>query len=139
MEACFAISPRGEHQAIPERDARRVSAMRRLAKARLEYCGLAALADDVELIVSELITNAIEHSHGTITMTLGLNNGLLSLEVKDGSGRRPQIQRPAEDAESGRGLILVQAITEQRGGSWGCGPDGTNTWCTIPVGAGRGR
>lgn len=134
MAACFAISPRGEHQAIPAQDVRRVSAMRRLARARLRYCRLSALADDIALIVSELVTNAIAHSHGTdITMTLVLNHGLLRLEVRDETARRPEIQQPADGAEHGRGLILVQAITEQCGGKWGTGPDGTSTWCTIPV------
>ncbi|WP_327227160.1 ATP-binding protein [Streptomyces platensis] len=68
-----------------------------------------------------------------ITMTLVLNHGLLRLEVRDETARRPEIQQPADGAEHGRGLILVQAITEQCGGKWGTGPDGTSTWCTIPV------
>ncbi len=134
MTACFAISPRGEHQAIPAQDVRRVSAMRRLAKARLRYWRLSALADDIELIVSELVTNAIAHSHGTdITLALALNHGLLHLEVRDETARRPEIQQPNDDAEHGRGLVLVQAITEQCGGKWGTGPHGTSTWCTIPI------
>ncbi|WP_445527481.1 ATP-binding protein [Streptomyces cyslabdanicus] len=134
MAACFAISARSEGQDIPDRDAQRVSAMRRLARARLEYCRLSPLADDIELIVSELVTNAIAHSRGSsITMMLGLDHGLLTLEVKDETGRHPEIRQPADDAENGRGLILVQAITEQHGGEWGTRPDGTNTWCTIPV------
>lgn len=66
-------------------------------------------------------------------MTLVLNHGLLRLEVRDETARRPEIQQPADGAEYGRGLILVQAITEQCGGKWGTGPDGTSTWCTIPV------
>ena len=134
MAACFAISRRSEDQVIPARDAQRVSAMRRLARARLGYCCLSALSDDIELIVSELVTNAIEHSYGTsITMLFELDHGLLTLEVKDETGRHPAIRQPADDSETGRGLILVQAITEQHGGEWGIRPDGTGTWCTIPV------
>lgn len=134
MTVSFAISPRTDHEDIPEQDAQRVAAMRVLARARLRYCGLSALADDIELIVSELVTNAIAHSRGSsITMMLGLDHGLLTLEVKDETGRHPAIRQPADDAENGRGLILVQAIAEQHGGEWRTRPDGTSTWCTIPV------
>jgi len=133
MAAFFTISPRSD-KGIPAEDARRVPQMRRLARARLEYCHLSVLADDVELIVSELVTNAIEHSHGTaIAMTLALNDGLLHLEVKDETARPPEIQQPADDAENGRGLIIVRSITEHHGGKWDISPDGTSTWCTIPV------
>lgn len=134
MTTSFTISGRGEHDVIPERDARRVGQMRRLAKARLAYCGLPELAEDVELLVSELVTNAIKHSRGTeITMTLRLGSGVLRLGVSDRTGRFPQIQQPNDDAEGGRGLQLVQCITQQHGGTWGFSPDGASTWCKIPT------
>lgn len=129
----FAISPRGD-QNIPENDARRVSDMRRLANARLSYCGLSALADNVELVVSELISNAIKHSRGTgITMTFLLVSGLLLLDVCDKTGWRPQIQQPDNEAETGRGLLLVERIAQEHNGSWGVSPDGTSTWCVLPT------
>lgn len=134
MAVSFQIGPRHEDQEIRAQDALRVSAMRRLATARLGYCGLSSLANDIELIVSELVTNAIVHSFGSsVTMTLELRYGLLTIEVRDETGTCPAIKQPADDAENGRGLILVQAITEQHGGAWGIRPDGTSTWCTIPV------
>jgi anti-sigma regulatory factor (Ser/Thr protein kinase) len=134
VTASFSISPRDDRQDIPAQDAQQVSAMRRLAKARLDYCGLSLLIDDVELLVSELVTNAIQHSRGTeITMTLRLDRGVLRLDVTDRTHRRPHVQRTTEDAESGRGLQLVQWITEQNHGAWGVSSDGTNTWCAIPT------
>lgn len=134
MTVGFNISLRDELDDIPRQDAQRVRQMRRLTKARLAYWGLAGLADDVELLVSELVTNAIKHSRGTeITMTLELNDGVLRLGVSDETGRFPLIQQPDDDAECGRGLQLVQCITQQHGGAWGIRPDGTSTWCTIPT------
>ncbi|WP_093460049.1 ATP-binding protein [Streptomyces sp. 6N106] len=130
----FPISPRRGHDHIPVEDARRVPAMRHLAKAGLDNCGLADMADDVELVVSELITNAIRHSHGTqITMTLRLVSKVLRITVRDDTCRRPRIQRPGDEAENGRGLFLVRQIAEQHRGSWGISPDGTITWCALPI------
>ncbi|WP_189135440.1 ATP-binding protein [Wenjunlia tyrosinilytica] len=134
MTVRFPISLRRDHDDIPEQDARRVRAMRHLAKARMRYCGLAALADDVELVVSELVTNAIEHSRGTqITMTLRLLGSILRITVRDGTARRPRIRRPDDDAENGRGLLLVRWIAEQHHGFCGTSPDGTTAWCALPA------
>lgn len=134
MTVCFEISPRDDGEDIPDQDARRISQMRHLAKARLVYWRLSALAGDVTLLVSELVTNGVKHSCGTqITMMLCIGDGELRLEVRDETSQRPQIQHPDDDAESGRGLQLVQWITQQHGGSWGISTDGTSTWCSIPV------
>ncbi|SEB61380.1 MULTISPECIES: ATP-binding protein [Streptomyces] len=134
MKVCFEISPRDLGENIPDQDAQRVSQMRHLAKACLVYWKLSALTGDVMLLVSELVTNGVKHSCGTeITMTLCTADGGLRLEVSDETSQRPQIQHPDNDAESGRGLQLVQWITQQHGGSWGVSPDGTSTWCSIPL------
>ncbi|MFE2179068.1 ATP-binding protein [Streptomyces sp. NPDC059455] len=130
----FPISARSGQDSIPAQDARLVRVMRHLAKTCLDNCGLADMADDVELVVSELITNAIQHSHGTqITMTLRLVSEVLRLTVRDDTRCRPRIQRLRDDAEDGRGLFLVRQIAEQHRGSWGISPDGTITWCALPI------
>ncbi|MFJ2217660.1 ATP-binding protein [Streptomyces sp. NPDC101062] len=135
MSTRFEIGPYREgDQEVSERDAQRVAAMRLLAKARMSYCGLAAVADDVALVVSELVTNAIKHSRGEhVTMGISLADGVLRIAVEDGSPALPEIREPRPDAESGRGLILVQGITDQHKGSWGTSADGTTTWCTLTV------
>ncbi|MFD8965098.1 ATP-binding protein [Streptomyces sp. NPDC059568] len=136
MRTSFDISPRRGSEDVPERDAQRVCAMRRLARARMTYCGLDAVADDVALVVSELVTNAVKHSRGThITMDLRLHGAVLRIAVRDDTSRLPQIRPPGPDAESGRGLILVKGIADQYNGSWGVSADGTTTWCTLTVGS----
>ncbi|MFF0698551.1 ATP-binding protein [Streptomyces tendae] len=51
------------------------------------------------------------------------------IEVDDGSPCTPVLRCPGPDDESGRGLLLVQALAE----AWGVSPDGTTTWCTLPL------
>lgn len=130
MTVSFTISSRNDHEDIPEQDAQRVAAMRTLVRARLRYNGLSALIDDVELLVSELVTNAIEHSRGTeITVSLRLDGRSLQLEVIDQTRRLPQIQEPDDDDESGRGLLIVATLAD----SWGVKDDGRSTWCTVAI------
>jgi len=130
----FAIRP-GADRSARERDARRVSGTRRLVRVHLTARGLHALVDDAELIVSELLTNSLVHSGGTgIRLVVHLEGDLLQIRVADGVRRSARSGvRPGEDAESGRGLELVDAVVRARKGAWGVSPDGTCTWCTLPV------
>ncbi|MFC0599258.1 ATP-binding protein [Streptomyces palmae] len=126
------VTPRGEHGTIPEQDGRRISQMRQLAKTLVNCCGLTELADDVELVVSELVTNAIQHSRGTrITMGLQLVGPTLRVVVVHGTQERPRLQRTDDSCEHGRGLFLVKSITAEHNGSWGTTCDGTATWCEF--------
>ncbi|MFF7534534.1 ATP-binding protein [Streptomyces bobili] len=135
MDAQFTIGRRsGDAPAIE--DACRVGIMRRIAAARLRCCGLQALTDDVTLIVSELLTNALLHS-GTseIRLKLTVEEGLLRIAVSDGvpSGMPPGPGPAGEDAESGRGLILVAALAQDQGGAFGISDRGTTAWCTLAL------
>ncbi|MCZ0975910.1 ATP-binding protein [Streptomyces albulus] len=139
MTARFQIAKRSDHEAVRAEDARRVSVMRRLVKARLSYCGLSRMADDVVLIVSELVTNSIKHSGGTqITLTMRVRDGFLRLSVKDGMPGRPEIQDANGESETGRGLEIVEWITAARHGNWGISDDGTTTWCSLAI-TGEGK
>jgi anti-sigma regulatory factor (Ser/Thr protein kinase) len=130
MVVAFQTSRRDDQAGMPAQDARRVRQMRRLARARLGYCGLSCMAPDVELIVSELVTNAIEHNHGaSVSMSLRLAKGTVRIEVSDGSPCRPQKRRPTDDDEGGRGLLLVAGLADD----WGVSDDGTTTWCTLSL------
>jgi anti-sigma regulatory factor (Ser/Thr protein kinase) len=108
--------------------------MRRIAAARLRYCGLEALTGDVMLIVSELLTNAVVHSGtGEISLNLAVRDGFLHVTVIDGvpgSARRKDV---ANNAESGRGLALVEAVAKENGGTWGTSAGGAETWCSLAV------
>ena len=81
--------------------------------------GLASLADSTELLVSEMITNAVQASRAMAQAAVRL--GLVSDQAQvmvlawDASPLPPEQADPGEDAENGRGLLLVDAISEQWG------------------------
>ncbi|MFE1856270.1 ATP-binding protein [Streptomyces sp. NPDC059489] len=113
--------------------------MRRIAAARLRYCGLEALIGDLMIIVSELLTNAVLHSGSQeISLSLALRDGFLRVTVTDGMPGAATQKHVGEKAESGRGLMLVKALAEENGGSWGTADDGAQTWCTLAVPAEEG-
>ena len=89
--------------------------------AALAYHDLADYAEDAETITSELVTNAIEHagaaSFGLELMTLS-GSGAVAVIVTDPSPRPPVKRYPGEDAEHGRGLAIVDALSA----SWGWRP-----------------
>ncbi|MFE9684520.1 ATP-binding protein [Streptomyces sp. NPDC006285] len=113
-------------------DAHRVGAMRRVAAARLRHCGLDALRADVLTIVSELLTNAVLHS-GTreIRLTVTLQDGFLRIEVCDGQEGSIQPKPANAHAQSGRGLLIVEALVKEHGGSWGVSDEGATVWCLL--------
>ncbi|WP_414820644.1 ATP-binding protein [Streptomyces rubrogriseus] len=134
MEVNFGITLRGPAEPIPDQDARRVSRMRRLARARLNHCGLASMTDPVTLVVSELVTNAIMHSGGTqVGFRMQLRDGLLYLAVGSDAPGKPAVRKPNDEAEHGRGLQLVEFVVLGSGGVWGISDDGAAVWCLFPA------
>jgi anti-sigma regulatory factor (Ser/Thr protein kinase) len=80
---------------------------------------LVGLADEAEAIIAELVANAVQASVGldrpVIRLALAFNHRELQILVSDGNPDLPQIQHPAGDAESGRGLLMVEALSDQYG------------------------
>lgn len=91
-------------------DARRVGHMRTIVAARLRHLGLHVLVEVAEQIVSELVTNAIEHAGGAVTLSLLVTRAEARLLVQDRnrpaapagprSGRRGR-PRPPDGAPAG--------------------------------------
>ncbi|WTY68580.1 PAS domain S-box protein [Streptomyces sp. NBC_01410] len=86
-------------------------------------------ADEALLLLSEILTNAVQHAQGPIGLHLRRTATDLTVEVSDHSPHLPQPRLAAEDEESGRGLILVRALAD----SWGVRPtdEGKTTWFTL--------
>ncbi|MFF7602931.1 ATP-binding protein [Streptomyces mirabilis] len=106
--------------------------MRRLVAARLRLCGLPELVEPMTLLTSELVTNALEHGDGPgVSLLLVCSNKTVRLTIDDGSRESPRMRTPELDAESGRGLWIVESIASEYGGSWGVSPDSTKTWCAL--------
>ena len=77
---------------------------------------LAPLGDDVELVVAELVTNAVSASRvldfpHPVRMWLLSDMARILVVVWDASPQPPVLMDPAEDAEAGRGLLLVAAVS----------------------------
>ncbi|MFJ8200798.1 PAS domain S-box protein [Streptomyces sp. NPDC096152] len=92
-------------------------------------CG--ATADDARLLLSETLTNAVQHAEGPIGLRLCRTTTDLTVEVSDHSPHLPQPRLAAQDEESGRGLLLVRTLAE----SWGVRPtdEGKTTWFTLKL------
>ncbi|WP_206328556.1 ATP-binding protein, partial [Streptomyces sp. Tu 4128] len=104
--------------------------MRRLARASLTHWGRSDLVDTAELLLTELVTNALRHAIGAeIGVRLYLQGAQLVIEVNDGSPLVPVPRTAGPEDESARGLLLVEALAA----AWGVSADRTTTWCTLPL------
>nr|WP_225839974.1 SpoIIE family protein phosphatase/ATP-binding protein [Streptomyces sp. NK08204] len=103
------------------RDPAAVAPVRTACTRRLTEWGLADVAFTAELVVSELITNAIRYGSEPIAVRLLRTGtasgpaGTLIVEVSDGSSTSPRLRRAKVTDEGGRGLFLVARLTERWG------------------------
>ncbi|WP_229868951.1 SpoIIE family protein phosphatase, partial [Streptomyces chryseus] len=91
-----------------------VSPVRNACARRLADWGLEDIAFTTELILSELITNAIRHGTEPIGVRLLYDRSLIC-EVSDGSSTSPHLRRAEATDEGGRGLFLVAQFAERWG------------------------
>ncbi|MDR6974029.1 PAS domain S-box-containing protein [Streptomyces sp. 3330] len=97
-----------------EPDPARVAATRQAATERLAAWGLEEAAFVTELVVSELVTNAIRYGAPPIRLRLIRDRSLIC-EVSDGSSTSPHLRRAHAFDEGGRGLLLVAQLTQRWG------------------------
>ncbi|MEU3862554.1 SpoIIE family protein phosphatase [Streptomyces sp. NPDC028722] len=102
-----------------------VAETRRSSTRQLIAWGLDALAFTTELVVSELVTNAIRHAVGPVRLRLILERSLIC-EVFDGGASAPHLRHPRTTDEGGRGLLLTSQFTQR----WGTRylPEGKVIW-----------
>jgi serine phosphatase RsbU (regulator of sigma subunit)/anti-sigma regulatory factor (Ser/Thr protein kinase) len=107
-----------------------VADARARAARQLADWGLEDITYTTELLVSELVTNAIRHAHEPVQLRIILD-GVLSCEVFDGSSSAPQLRRADRYDEDGRGLMLVAQLAER----WGTRHTGTGKiiWAQQPL------
>jgi anti-sigma regulatory factor (Ser/Thr protein kinase) len=84
----------------------------------LHEWGLAAMGEDAALIVSELVTNAITASASPLQLCVAADERWLLVVVSDASPRYPLRPGADPDAEGGRGLAAVEALSAR----WGWHP-----------------
>ncbi|MFF3647686.1 SpoIIE family protein phosphatase [Streptomyces sp. NPDC002181] len=87
---------------------------RRFARRALTRWGLEELQDSLELLVSEVVTNAVRYAERPVTLRL-LRTDVLRCEVGDDSPQLPRQRRARETDEGGRGLFLVNRMARRWG------------------------
>lgn len=117
------------------REPRSVGRARELARAQLKGWDLEPLIDTVELLVSELVTNALRYGEGEIRLRL-LRDRTLVCEVWDAGLVQPRRRRARDTDEGGRGLQLVGLLSS----SWGSRrtPRGKTVWFELALPDGEG-
>ncbi|AEW96313.1 MULTISPECIES: SpoIIE family protein phosphatase [Streptomycetaceae] len=113
-----------------------VAQARELARGRLLAWGLEDLLDTTELLVSELVTNALRHGKGDIRLRLLLDRTLVC-EVWDADLVQPRRRRARDTDEGGRGLQLVSLLSQ----SWGSRrtPYGKTVWFELALPDGEAK
>ncbi|MFD7505871.1 SpoIIE family protein phosphatase [Streptomyces sp. NPDC059850] len=109
-----------------------VASARAWASRRLDAWGLGDASYITELVVSELVTNAIRHAEGPLQLRL-IRDRTLICEVSDASSTAPHMRRARLSDEGGRGLLLVAQLTQR----WGTRHThaGKTIWCEQLVGS----
>jgi anti-sigma regulatory factor (Ser/Thr protein kinase) len=82
-----------------------------------------------ELLVSELVTNAVAHAQSAPVMRIDVSGQAITVAVQDDAPGPVTVQDAAEDAPGGRGLLLVDSLAA----SWGWAPAdvGKRVWFTL--------
>ncbi|MFE4642511.1 SpoIIE family protein phosphatase [Streptomyces sp. NPDC056730] len=103
---------------------------RRLARRALARWDLEDLSDSVELLISEVVTNAVRYAERPVTLRL-LRTDVLRCEVGDDSPQLPRQRRARDTDEGGRGFFLVNRLARR----WGATrlSTGKVVWFEIPT------
>jgi anti-sigma regulatory factor (Ser/Thr protein kinase)/GAF domain-containing protein len=129
--------PRTAQLHIQRRDLRGVGTAREFVDDRLRSWGLAEMSDDLQLIVSEIVTNALIHAGSEVDVRLRGFADRVRLEVRD-SDSNPPVPSPVSlteegnaRAEHGRGLFIVEALAS----AWDSSPNGRGktVWLDVPI------
>jgi anti-sigma regulatory factor (Ser/Thr protein kinase) len=114
------------------------SASRRFVRAHLESHGLSVMCPDVELVTSELATNAVHHAGTAFTLSLEGDDRSVRVSSRDfGIGGTVEALSPSnETAVGGRGLLIVDTMSTD----WGVTQETTTTlvWACFDIPAARG-
>jgi two-component sensor histidine kinase len=104
---------------------------RRLVTNALNAWHLPGLCDDAALVVSELVTNTLDHADGSHihVRICRTQEGGVRIAVEDRTHARPQVRRPDCSQERGRGVYLVDAVSAR----WGTDllPWGKRVWAEL--------
>lgn len=91
------------------------------------------MVNDVAVMVSELVTNALVHAATSFTVSVDRRERLVHVEVTDVGSGIPTRRSPGETDPHGRGLTIVEELSDQWGTSHLPGDPGKAVWFTINI------
>lgn len=114
---------------------RMVARLRRAMRLHLSLWGLSDLEDVAQVCVSELVANVINHvgRETPVTLTVSTDGAYVRIELSDPDTRAlPTLLAPLSEAESGRGLMILDAMADR----WGVisRVDSKVVWCELATG-----
>ena len=111
-------------QAAPE-------SARAFVREILKAWELHRISQVTELLISELVTNAVRHVDSTITVRASRRTSRVRVEVEDASPTPPRLQHPQPDEPDGRGILIIDTLADD----WGTDvdSDGKTVWFEIDL------
>jgi anti-sigma regulatory factor (Ser/Thr protein kinase) len=118
-----------DHEFEFDADPTQVTAARHRVLEAAQQLGCSDL-DGVQLAVSELIANAVEHGRGPVTIRASRDGDRLRIAVHDCGPGEPTVEEHSMLAERGRGMLIVSSLAA----SWGfdVGAQGKTVWAEFP-------
>lgn len=113
-----------------EHSARGAAQARAVVSSCAAELGLSEEGDDLLLLVSELVTNAVRHGAPPISLEVLADEATVTVAVGDASPSLPLPRHAAPDAEGGRGMTLVDLLTVEHGVRPAC--PGKTVWASVP-------
>jgi len=123
------------HETVLAGEPMSAAAARDFVRLHLVAHQLSHLVEAVRLVASELATNAVTHAQTPFRVTLSSSNGWVLLAIQDGSTAPPVQSAPSVMDMSGRGLMIVELLSQE----WGTSTDGhgfKSVWASFPSGPG---
>jgi DNA-binding NarL/FixJ family response regulator len=135
VDLLTTVRERGVHAVrdLPQ-DLLSVREARRFLRDVLLRWGLTQVEDAAQLVVSELVTNAITHADSSCRLQLSRRGTIVRVEVVDGGAGTPDPRPPTISGEHGRGMHIVAALAV----AWGTevlDAGGKVVWAELPLGA----
>jgi anti-sigma regulatory factor (Ser/Thr protein kinase) len=87
------------------------------------------LVETAELLITELISNAVRHAGSPPIMRIDVDSGTVRIAVSDASTKTPDVRHASLEDEGGRGLLLVEALSTSWG--WARTAEGKQIWFTL--------